>query len=127
MWAEFTCEQCFQTYNSEDKFVQCHGDACNELICTECATACKDPTCTHHVCDNCKHNYSLYLGDVYCIKHAMFFDHPELGKFVNYDYIAKGQTHAEGMAYLKATKIQTLMENYDKEQEEKENADSTKS
>ena len=100
MRATYECENCFNEYDHEDEFVQCHGDACHELVCiTNCAKKCKDTTCKHHVCQQCRDSYSDYMGE-YCIDCAMWDDTEEDG-MVNFDYVAKGMTHDQGLAYLK--------------------------
>ena len=101
MYAEYTCEQCFQKYDDEEKFAQCHGDACHEQVCKACAKQCKDPTCKNFVCQQCRDSFGHYLGNVYCIKHAMFYDDAD-DNLKNYDYVARGQTHEQGLEWLKA-------------------------
>lgn len=106
MRATYECEQCFEEYDHEDEFVRCHGDACHEEVCRKCAEKCKDPTCNNYVCKECKSGSSRqYCGD-YCIDCAMWEDEKdeegeETGDWVNFDYVAKGLTHDQGLKFLK--------------------------
>ena len=103
MYAIFTCEQCFSEYNNESDFVICRGDACNEEVCKDCAKKCKNPECHSYVCDNCSNHSSSakYCGE-YCIQCAMWSTDPETADWVNFDFVAKGMTHTEGLAHLKS-------------------------
>lgn len=100
MYATFTCEQCFQEYDDEQKFVRCHGDACSEIVCINCATKCKDPSCKKHICDQClKYSSSKQYCGPYCIEHAIWST-DEDGECHNFDYVKEGMSHKEGLAFL---------------------------
>lgn len=107
MRATYECEQCFTEYESEDEFVTCRGDACHEMVCKNCATKCKDKKCTRYVCDDCKSRYGKYLGDVYCIDHAIFFE-DEDEELKNFDYVKRRMSHEKGLEYVKKTPIERL-------------------
>ena len=91
MYANFTCEHCFEEYASEDDFVRCHGDACHEDVCkATCSKKCKVPTCHRSICENCDQTLKGY-----CIDHHIWGEDGE-----HIDYIAKGQTFIEAMRDL---------------------------
>lgn len=127
MYAEYTCEQCFKTYHSENDFVQCHGDACHEEVCKECATKCKEPSCMHYTCENCSSR--PYMAG-YCIKHAFFFD-DENDQLVNFDYVGRGWSQKKAAAYLKRSGLKAIQKNnklfLERKSNEKSNDSSTDS
>jgi len=109
MRVTYQCEQCFTDYRNEDDFVVCHGDACHEEVCRNCATKCKDPTCNQYVCNSCSEGSSKQYCGPYCIDCAMWEpevdeDGEETGDDVNFDYIAKGFNHDDGLKFLKEKK-----------------------
>ena len=54
MEVTYTCELCSRDYHSEDDFITCRGDACNEQVCRNCAKSCRNPKCVEHVCETCQ-------------------------------------------------------------------------
>lgn len=101
MYANYTCEQCFNEYDDESKFVQCRGDACHETVCKNCAQKCKNPECSRWVCDQCRKYSSSkeYCGD-YCIDCAMWSTNKD-DDWKNFDFVKRGMTHKEGLDFLK--------------------------
>lgn len=135
MRATYECELCFEEYEDEDSFVRCHGDACREEVCINCAKKCKDPTCKQYICEQCQDDYGSYMGE-YCIDCAMWDDLDDRnpddadeeddlwnGETRNFDYVARGLTHDAGLAFLKEDqhrRLEAFRERKRREREEEE-------
>jgi len=88
----YKCDNCFEEFDTEYEFETCRGDACHQEYCRSCMKRCKDPDCKRWICEDCQ--VSKDCGS-YCIDHAMWDDDAK-----NFDYIAQGLTHEQGLKYL---------------------------
>lgn len=100
MIASYECEQCFRTYDSENKFIHCAGDTCRESVCKDCAKKCKNPECTKWVCNNCLEGSSKQYCGEYCVKCSMWSE-DEDGEWHNFDFAKRDMSHSEGLKFLK--------------------------
>lgn len=89
----YECECCGD--QGDDELFYCGGDACHNNVCGNCCKKCKDPTCVRRVCTDCLDKDQKYIGNVYCIKHAMWD-----GQFKNFDYVKHKLTHKQGLKLL---------------------------
>lgn len=102
------CEQCFTEYEGHDgNFKVCNGDACHEEVCKDCYKPCKNPVCKRVVCTSCLEGQSAKYCGEYCITCAMWTTDPNT-TWINFDFVAKGMTHAEG--YIEVGRLNALLD-----------------
>lgn len=100
MIARYECEQCFNEYDDDGFFVQCHGDVCGQMVCKNCAEKCKNTECKNYVCKSCLESSSsrIYCGN-YCINCAVW-ETKKNGDWKNFDYISKKITRKQALKLL---------------------------